>query len=114
VKGAIVKFMSNNTFNKQIEHLLSKMTIEEKISLLSGKGSWKTMDIESLGIPSLVMTDGAHGVRCNIVDKGRIVGPATCFPTGISMASTWNTDLIERVGAILLPKKPVHWVVIYF
>jgi len=94
--------MSNNTFNKQIEHLLSKMTIEEKISLLSGKGSWKTMDIERLGIPSLVMTDGPYGVRCcDLADKDRIVGPATCFPTGISMASTWNTDLIERVGATL-------------
>lgn len=39
------------------------MTLEEKASLCSGKDMWKTKAIERMGIPSIVMTDGPHGVR---------------------------------------------------
>jgi beta-glucosidase len=47
------------------------------------------------------MTDGPHGVRANQREADRIVGPATSFPTGISMAASWNPELIERVGIAL-------------
>ena len=87
--------------DERIEALLKQLTTGEKISLLSGKDSWHTVPIERLGIPSLVMTDGPHGVRSSQPETGRIDGPATSFPTGISMASSWNPELIERVGAAL-------------
>ena len=85
----------------RIEDLLGKMTLLEKVALLSGRDIWYTVPIPRLGIPSLVMTDGPHGVRASNPETGRPVGPATCFPTGVSMAASWNTELVERVGQAL-------------
>ncbi|MGQ9779513.1 MAG: hypothetical protein ACUVRM_06515, partial [Bacillota bacterium] len=48
---------------KRVEEILAKMTLREKIALLSGRDAWRTVAIERLGLPSLVMTDGPHGVR---------------------------------------------------
>ncbi|MFH1523642.1 MAG: glycoside hydrolase family 3 C-terminal domain-containing protein [Chloroflexota bacterium] len=86
---------------QKVETLLAKLTLKEKVSLLSGKDIWNTVPIERLGIPSIVMTDGPYGVRASNPDSGRIIGPATSFPTGISMAASWNPDLVERVGQAL-------------
>ena len=47
------------------------------------------------------MTDGPHGVRASQPEAGRLVGPATSFPTGVSMASSWNPELIRQVGEAL-------------
>jgi beta-glucosidase len=85
---------------QRVEELLRKLTVKEKVSLMSGKDNWHTVPIERLGIPWLTMTDGPHGVRTQ-TDPSRPVGPATAFPTGVSFASTWNPELIERVGAAL-------------
>jgi beta-glucosidase len=82
-----------------IEDLLSRMTLPEKVSLLAGTNMWYTVPIERLGIPSLKMTDGPNGAR----GAGSLTGgvKTACFPAGISLASTWNTDLVERVGQAL-------------
>ncbi len=85
----------------RLDALLAQMTLAEKASLLAGKDIWHTTPIERLGIPSVVMTDGPHGVRAANPEVGRQSGPATAFPSGISMAASWNTDLIERVGQAL-------------
>jgi beta-glucosidase len=92
---------NKESVDQRVEELLSKMTLREKVSLLSGKDSWNTVPIDRLGIPSLTMTDGPHGVRSNQPEANRIVGPATSFPTGASMASSWNPELIQKVGAAL-------------
>jgi beta-glucosidase len=86
---------------QQIDELLSKMTLREKVALLSGADAWRTVPIERLGIPALTVSDGPHGVRANRVEAGRLSGLTTAFPTGVSMAASWNTELIERVGAAL-------------
>lgn len=93
---------ASNTKNaeQRVQELLGQLTLKEKVSLLSGKDHWSTMPIERLGIPSLVMSDGPHGVRSEPVGE-RKVGPATYFPSGVSMAASWNPDLIERVGVAL-------------
>jgi beta-glucosidase len=93
------EFLDN--LDKRAEDLLSQLTLREKVLLLSGKNAWQTYPIERLGIPSLTMTDGPHGVRASQPEANRVVGPATSFPTGVSMASTWNPDLIKRVGEAL-------------
>ncbi len=77
----------------RVEGLLKQLSLKEKIALLSGKDAWNTAAIERLGIPSLTVTDGPHGVRRET--------PTTAFPTGAALAATWNTELIERVGAAL-------------
>jgi beta-glucosidase len=93
--------MPDASKQKQITALIRKMTLSEKVSLLSGRNAWYTMPIERLGIPSIVMTDGPHGVRTGGPGQDRIVSTATAYPTGVSMASTWDPDLIERIGVAL-------------
>jgi beta-glucosidase len=86
---------------RRISELLEAMSLQEKVALLSGKNSWSTMDYKKLGIAPLTVTDGPHGVRACDPGSGRIVEPATSFPTGVSMAASWNPELIERVGQAL-------------
>lgn len=98
---AQIEFDNESNLKARIESLLNQMTTAEKVAMLSGKNAWQTMPVERLGIPSLTMTDGPHGVRANRTGPERISGAATSFPTGVSMAASWDPDLIERVGVAL-------------
>lgn len=85
-----------------IDALLGELTLEEKASLASGAGFWTTRAVERLGVPSIMVADGPHGLRIQR-DGGDHLGletsdPATCFPTAVTLASTWDTALVERVG----------------
>jgi len=92
---------TTDTLEQRVEELLAQLTLKEKVSLLSGEDDWHTVAIPRLGIPALVMTDGPHGVRANRTGGKRIQGPATSFPTGVSMAASWDPALIERVAEAL-------------
>ncbi len=85
-----------------IEGILSKLTLEQKASLLVGHTNMTTMPIEELGIPSLVMSDGPNGVRKEgeggAVDVITNTLPATCFPSGSSLACSWDNELLFKVG----------------
>src|SRR4030042_4705019 len=85
---------------ERIESILQQLTLREKCALLSGKDSWRTVPIPRLGIESIVMAEAPHGVRATL-EGGRTFSPATSFPTGISMAASWDPDLIERVAEAL-------------
>ncbi len=89
--------------NKEIKELISKMTLSEKASLCSGKTSVHTKEVERLGIGSVAMQNGPTGLR-NRKTKNNYETyslPATCFPTGVGMCTTWNEDLIEEVGVAI-------------
>ena len=87
--------------NKKIESLIKQMTLEEKVALVAGVDFWHTHVIERLGIPAIKVTDGPHGARTmDNADPNKTI-PATCFPTGVTLAATWNPELINRVGAAL-------------
>lgn len=81
----------------EIGKLILKMTTKDKILLLSGASMWKTEAIERLGIPSVILTDGPHGLRLGN-EKLNNTQPATAFPVEAAMAATWNINLINRVG----------------
>ncbi|MGE5461862.1 MAG: glycoside hydrolase family 3 N-terminal domain-containing protein, partial [Syntrophothermus sp.] len=88
---------------EKIQSILSQMTLEEKAVLCTGSGPWTTVPVERLGVPELIMTDGPHGIRRSgdihaIAAKSL---PATCFPTASCLASTWDVDLIRRMGEAL-------------
>ena len=87
--------------DQRVEALVSQLSLREKVALLSGLDIWRTVPVERVGIPSITMTDGPHGVRANRDEAARPVGPTTAFPTGVSMASTWNPDLIEKAAVAL-------------
>ena len=82
--------------------LLSKMTLEEKVALLSGKDFWHLRGNDRLGIPELMITDGPHGLRKQNPDgdkKGLSNSvPTTCFPTAVTTACSWDPDLLYRMG----------------
>src|SRR6266536_2907853 len=82
-----------------LEDLLGQMTLQEKVALLAGTNMWYTVPVERLGIPSLKTSDGPNGAR----GAGGFTGgvKSACFPAEISLASTWDTELIERVGQAL-------------
>lgn len=89
-----------------IKLLLDSLTLEEKAALCSGVSSWQTTPIKRLNIPSVFMADGPHGVRKELADKtvDNISGkstPSTCFPPAVTLASSWNRELLYEVGEAL-------------
>lgn len=79
------------------------LTLEEKASLTSGGDSWHLQGVESKGIPGYMITDGPHGLRKSLAsstgetDLNNSV-PATCFPPAAGLSSSWNPELIYKVG----------------
>ncbi|NMB46147.1 MAG: glycosyl hydrolase [Firmicutes bacterium] len=89
---------------EKVKKLVEELTLEEKASLCSGASMWETKPIERLGIPSICMTDGPHGVRLSEgenLEEGLRAVPATCFPTACGLAATWDTGLLHEVGTAL-------------
>ena len=102
-----------------IDEVLKAMTIEEKAKLMVGGANnffgagavvggeadlvagaaGTTPRIERLGIPATVLTDGPAGVRIDPTREGTTqTYYATAFPIGSCLASTWNTELVSKVG----------------
>ena len=90
---------------KSVDELLQEMTLEEKISMLSGEGLWNTKPVERLGIPSLMLTDGPIGVRKQTGGQDNIglqkSVNSTCFPAGTTVACSWDPDLMYEMGKAL-------------
>ncbi len=91
-----------------VDEVLAQLTLEEKAGLLSGKDFWHTQGVDRLGVPSVLMSDGPHGLRAQPqgVADGDHVGlggslPATCFPTAGAIASAWNPALLHEIGTAL-------------
>lgn len=92
-------------YAKRSAELVQQMTLEEKASLCSGLDFWHTKPIPRLDIPSVMMTDGPHGMRKEDPND-HSVGmkksiPATCFPPACTCACTWDEQLIREMGAHL-------------
>ena len=87
-----------------IENLITKLTLEEKAALVSGTDFMHTNPIPRLGIPSLCMADGPHGLRkqLSVNDHGVSESePATAFPTAACTASGWNPENTRKMGAAI-------------
>lgn len=85
--------------------IISRMTLEEKALMMSGKNTWETVDYPQYGIPSMAMSDGPHGLRRQ-TGSGDHLGlgkslPATCFPTASGIANSWDEELGEAIGTAL-------------
>ena len=82
---------------KNIDQIIKTLTLDEKVSLLSGFNSWYTNKIEKKNIPSIKMSDGPNGVRGDS-NSGK---SSACFPCAISIGSTWDLSLINDIGIAL-------------
>ena len=91
--------------NDSIDNIFKSLTVEEKVRLCGGKDFWHLHGVERLGLPSIMVTDGPHGLRkqggrSDHVGLSESV-PATCFPTASGLAATWNLELVRRMGVAL-------------
>ncbi|AIQ12493.1 glycoside hydrolase family 3 C-terminal domain-containing protein [Paenibacillus durus] len=90
---------------EDIQSFIEQMTLEEKAGLCSGLDFWHTKGIERLGIPSLMLTDGPHGLRKQSSSPDHLglsdSVPATCFPSAAGLSNSWDRALIERIGQAL-------------
>lgn len=82
---------------------LSGLTVEQKAALTSGESFWRTKAVGD--VPSVMLTDGPHGLRKQR-EGGDHLGigdsvPATCFPPAVALGSSWDVELVERVGTAL-------------
>lgn len=87
------------------KEIINQMTLEEKAALLSGRNEWQTWAIPRLHIPSILLSDGPHGIRKQ-EGNGDHLGlnpslPATCFPTAATVANSWDEELGEEIGRAL-------------
>lgn len=88
--------------DKKVQDILSKMTLEDKISLCNGADFWHSKAMAQYGIPAVTMSDGPHGVRCQ-KNSADMLGvnesePATCFPTAVTSGATWDAELLKAEG----------------
>ncbi|WEK62054.1 MAG: glycoside hydrolase family 3 C-terminal domain-containing protein [Candidatus Microbacterium colombiense] len=83
----------------------SDLTLEEKASLTSGADFWTTKAVDRAGIPSIMMTDGPHGLRKQAGGTDHLglasSVQATCFPPAVGIGSSFDPEIIERVGAAI-------------
>ncbi|WP_418345507.1 glycoside hydrolase family 3 C-terminal domain-containing protein [Rhodococcus pyridinivorans] len=85
--------------------IVARLTVEERASLTSGLDFWHTEPVARENIPSIMLTDGPHGVRKQTAE-GDHLGlhssvPATCFPPAVALGCSFDPELLERVGAAL-------------
>ena len=92
---------------RKLKHadIIDQLTLEEKASLICGKNFWETQDIKRLGVPSIFLADGPHGIRRQVASADHLglneSTKATCFPTASALASSWNIELANKVGIAL-------------
>ena len=90
---------------RDVKQLVAQMTLEEKAGLCSGLDFWHTKSVDRLGVPSVMMTDGPHGLRKQMGDADHLglntSVEAVCFPAACATASSFDMDLIRDLGDVL-------------
>ncbi|KAF9448233.1 glycoside hydrolase family 3 protein [Macrolepiota fuliginosa MF-IS2] len=84
--------------NFDIESVLTKLTVADKVKLLSGLGWWNTEPIPRAGVPSIKLSDGPNGIRGSYFFNGT---PSSCFPCSTGLGSSFDVELARRVGEAL-------------
>ena len=87
------------------KEILNAMTLEEKAAFCSGRDFWHTKAIERLGVPSVMMCDGPHGLRKQ-EGEGDHLGinksiETVCYPTAAALASSFDRDVMRQLGEAL-------------
>ena len=93
---------------ERVSDILSRMTLEEKVSLLAGSGWMESTGISRLGIPAIKMADGPMGIR-NWIGSSAVTSvegaspsfTSTAFPAGICIAASWDPALARMEGAVI-------------
>ena len=82
--------------------LIAKLNLEQKCALLSGAGTFTTRGYQKAGVPAITLSDGPNGVRKQAGAADHLglnpSVPATCFPTAVTVACSWDPALGEEIG----------------
>ena len=88
-----------------IEEIISKLSLEEKVSFCTGADMWNTKPLEKYGVGSVTMSDGPHGLR---FQKGGDTttgindsAPATCFAAAVTSGASWDENMMFEKGAAI-------------
>lgn len=96
----MIKRVSNDSLE-----VMSNLTLLEKARLVIGKSFWKIHGVDRFQIKDIYVADGPHGLRkqvegTQLMDINNSVA-ATCFPTAVTLASSWDCKLVTEVGIAL-------------
>jgi len=90
---------------QRVQDLLGRMTLQEKVAMLSGADWMQSVPNERLGIPSIKMADGPGGIRAwggpsseTNAPSAKLKVTTTAFPAGVAMGATWDTELLQSQG----------------
>ena len=84
--------------SQRIEDLLGKLTLDEKVDLVTGRDMWHTRPVAAHSIGSMKVTDGPNGARGDgLMGTGT---PTACIPCGSVLGATWDPELLERLGVL--------------
>ncbi len=87
---------------RNLKELVNQMTLEEKAGMCSGLDFWHLKPVDRLGIPSVMVSDGPHGLRKQD-DNADHLGinesiRAVCFPPAVLSACSFDRDLLRELG----------------
>ncbi|MBF4514178.1 glycoside hydrolase family 3 C-terminal domain-containing protein [Plantibacter sp. VKM Ac-2885] len=97
--------MTDSTLPPATYPQVTSLPADRKAQLLSGQNFWETEPIPEIGAPAVKLADGTYGLRHQSGRHDHLAmfesDPATCFPPGVAVGSSWNPDVAARLGAAL-------------
>ncbi|MEU2916379.1 glycoside hydrolase family 3 protein [Streptomyces massasporeus] len=81
-----------------IHALLNRLTLAEKVQLLTGRDFWSTWPLEKIGLRSIVLSDGPSGIRGPSWDER---SPSLNLPSATALSASWDPSLAYRYGAAI-------------
>lgn len=86
------------SFDVRLKELCSILSLEEKVSLLTGQDFWSTQGIERIGLRPVVFSDGPSGIRGQAWDER---DPSTNLPSSTALSASWDRSIARRYGHVL-------------
>lgn len=84
------------------QSIIDRMSLHDKAAMMSGKDTWSTVLYEAIGVPSMYLSDGPHGLRKQAGASDHLglnaSIPSTCYPTAATVANSWDERLGEELG----------------
>lgn len=84
------------------QSIIDRMSLHDKAAMMSGKDTWSTVPFEAIGVPSMYLSDGPHGLRKQAGASDHLglnaSLPSTCYPTAATVANSWDEKLGEELG----------------
>jgi beta-glucosidase len=85
-----------------IQRLLALLDLQGKVRLVTGASFRTTQADQTIGLRSMVLSDGAVGVRGERWDER---DPSVALPSPTALAATWDEPLVKRLGGLLAPRR---------